>query len=191
MFWCSLQITAKQALQLLIELQHASQFDHAMTASFKAQQPAADSADSAAESAQDAAVSEVGMVSAAAKQMVQSLANQHSCKCHPIFGSTHIQQLLQPCLKAFCQLGTGKLKSSAPSVKGSTPDVNGSASDANGSAAVVNGSPPSMEGTTLSLERQCLPINVETVNGHCDASDMSSHDWEMLRYRREDSLARQ
>lgn len=188
MFWCSLQITAEQALQLLIELQHASQPEHAMTASLKAQQPAADSA---AESARDAPVSEVGIASAAAKQMVQSLANQHSCKCEPIFGSTHIQQLLQPCLNAFCQPGTAKLKSSAPAVKGSTADVNGSASDANGNAAVENGSPPCLEGTTLSLERQCLPINVETVNGHRDATPMSFHDWEMLRYTREDSLARQ
>ena len=189
---------------MLIELQHATQPEHDLTASFKAQQS---EADSAADSAQDAAVPVVGMVSAAAKQMLQTLAKQHSCKCQPIFSSTHIQQLLQPCLHAFCQPEAARLRGCAPAVKCSAPAAKGSASDIEGtvpavkgnvlavqasvfdakdSAAVVEGSP--VEGTKLSSERQCLPTNVQTVNGHCDADDMSAHDWQMLRYRREDRL---
>ena len=184
MFWCYLQITAEQALQLVIELQHTTEPEHSMTASFKVRQSAADSADAAAESARGAAVAEVGMISSAAKQMLQTLAEQHSCKCQPIFSSSHIQQLLQPCVNAFCQPETVRLKGSAPAVKGS-------ASDAKGSAAVMKGGPFPMKGARLSSERQCLPINVETVDGHWDAADMSAQDWQMRRYRREDSLARQ
>ena len=176
MFGCYLQITAEQALELLIELQHTTQPEHGMTSAFKPQQSAAESA---AESARGAAVPEVGMVSSAAKQMLQVLAEQHSCKCQPIFSSSHIQQLLQPCLNAFCQLETARLKGSAPAVKGS-------ASDTEGSAAVLTGSRSPMKDTRLCTERLYLPINAEAVNGHCDAADMSAHDWQMLRYRRED-----
>ena len=131
-----------------------------MTASSKARHS---EANSAAESARDAAVSEVGMVSSAAKKMLQTLAKQHSCKCQPIFSSTHIQQLLQPCLNAFCQPETARLKGSAPvvkdnatdaegAVKGSAPAVKGSASDAKGSIPAVKGSASAAKGYVLAVQ---------------------------------------
>lgn len=176
MFCVYTQITAQQAIQMLIELQQASQPEHDVIACLKARH-------SAAESTHNAVALELGLVSSAAKQMLQLLAEQHSCKCQPIFTFTHVQRLLQSCLEAFCQpQGTARLKGSAAAAKGSTPAVKGRASNAMGNAAVVEGSPALLEGAVTPSGGHCLPLDVETANGYSDAAGMSAHNWQMLRY---------
>lgn len=182
MFCLYMQITTQQAVQMLIELQQATQPEHDVIASPKGGQ-------SPAESTQTAVGLQLRVVSSAAKQILQNLAEQHSCKCQPIFTDSHVQQLLQPSLEAFCQpQKTTRLKGSAPSaegsapaVKGSTPAVKGRACDAMGNAAVVKGSPTPMEGA-VTPSGECLPLVVETVNGDIDAAGISAHDWQKLRY---------
>ena len=183
MFCLYMQITAQQAVQMLIELQQATQPEHDVIASPKGGQ-------SPAESTQTAMGLEPRVVSSAAKQILQNLAEQHSCKCQPIFTDSHVQQLLQPSLEAFCQpQKTTRLKGSAPSaegsapaVKGSTPAVTGRAYDAMGNAAVVKGTLTPREGAVTPSEGECLPLVVETVNGDIDAAGISAHDWQKLRY---------
>lgn len=219
LFCWSLQITAEQAVQLLIGLQQSTQPEHARRALLTAPQSAADSG---------AKVPQPGLVPAAAKQMLQTLARQHSCKCQPIFSSTHIQQLLQPCLNAFCRPETARLKGSAPAakgsasdaqgsapaVKGSIPAVKGSASDAKGSVPSVKGSVPAVTGSVPAVQGSASDAkgSAAVVEGsppfvdgtrlssgrqylpldaHVDAADMSAHGWQMLRYKREHILARQ
>lgn len=168
MFCVYMQITAQQAVHVLIELQQASQPKHVI-ASSKARQ-------SAVESTHNVPTPELGMVSSAAKQMLQTLAEQHSCKCQPIFTYTHVQQLLQPCLKAFCQ------PQETAWLKGTAPAAEGRAYDAMGNAAVLTGSPAAMEGAMPPSEAHCLSLDDETVNGYTDAAGMSADSWQILRY---------
>lgn len=165
----------------MIELQQTTQLKHAMSASSKALH-------SAAESAEDAAVAKLGMIPSAAKQILQTLATQHSCKCQPIYSSSHVQQLLQPCLNAFCQPQAAGLTGSAAAVNGRLPTVNGSPPAAKGntpvakgSLAAVKGSTPRTKGAMMSSERQCQPIDLEVLDQLPDAADLSAHDWQMLR----------
>ena len=70
---------------------------------------------------------ELGPVPAAAKQILQILASQHSTRCQAIFDVSHVQQLLQPSLKLFCPLETALAKGIKAASKGSGMPSNGQA----------------------------------------------------------------
>lgn len=206
-------ISVQQAVQLLIEVQQTTQLKRSTSASSDCCHSAAESAVDVAAPPQLGAVSSstasaapTPVVAAAAKQMLQTLATQHSCKCQPVYSPTLVQLLLQPCLSAFCQPqaarphdSTPAAKGWAPAAKGSAPSAESCAHGAKGSIAAIRGSPAAVKGGPLAVkgsgsdvkgstlpladtaEGQWLPIDLEMLHGCSDAADMACHDWQTLR----------
>ena len=174
----------------MIEVQQTTESKPSISALSEAHHSAAE-----AESTDTAAVSELEMMSSAAKQMLQTLATQHSCKCQPIYSSTHVQQLLRACLSTFCRPRVAGSKGSAPaaegrapvakdralSVRNSAPGMTGSIAAGKGSAPAVKGRASPMAGAMASSAGQRLPIDLEMLDGVSDAANMACHDWQTLR----------
>lgn len=118
-----LQVSLEQAIQALITLQqlpNQTEPTSPATPLHIQQQP-----DAATQAATQIASTALTSVPAAAKQMLQTLAAQHSTRHHAIFDACHVEQLLQPCLRAFCQSETAASKGSTACSVGTTASANG------------------------------------------------------------------
>ena len=118
-----LQVSVEEAIQALVRLQQlpsqAEPNSPATPVTFHKQ------ADADTQAAPDRAPRGPESVPAAAKQMLQTLATQHSTRRHTILDACHVEQLLQPCLKAFCQSQAATSKGSMAAAVGTTASGTG------------------------------------------------------------------